>query len=267
MSNVNVQAPPVGSLATLHSLLARSDLNGATCRVIGSPTENGRVPVETISTKERPSTSKLSIKPECLTVSSAEDSQHSTGDVVSVPQAPVPSLEQAAAPTSGYPSEPVMRVFDPEVQAQLAPPQKKELQKLAKTLPLSKRLFDDVANAQRIRTSSTTDEEASFKRQLEMFTWGLLVDLDDTLWENVLLGGGAVLASLMPPERNFKNLRPLGGSNNGSSWLEFDLYHQRRRIIRDDSEPARTLDQYFRETVRSKPRRATHTCALEFPLC
>ena len=53
-----------------------------------------------------------------------------------------------------------MRVFDPEVQAQLAPPQKKELLKLAKTLPLSKRLFDDVANAQRIRTSSTTVEEA-----------------------------------------------------------------------------------------------------------
>ena len=115
-------------------------------------------------------------------------------------------------------------VFDDETQRALKPPQKKELSKLLKAIPVSKQLFGEVGERARYdaaRSGGPVDE-STFRAQLQHFTWGLFADWDAELWENVLLAGGAVLGSLLPAPPDYKDLRPLDG-NGGASWCEFDL--------------------------------------------
>ena len=117
------------------------------------------------------------------------------------------------------------QLFDDETQCALKPPQKKELSKLLKAIPVSKQLFGEVGERARYdaaRSGGPVDE-STFRAQLQHFTWGLFADWDAELWENVLLAGGAVLGSLLPAPPDYKDLRPLDG-NGGASWCEFDLY-------------------------------------------
>ena len=96
---------------------------------------------------------------------------------------------------SGYPSEPLKNAFDPDVQRQLAPTQKPK--ELVKELPnVAKQLFCEIGERSRalaIRGSTPVTREEDFKACLSDFTWGLLDGWDANLWENVILGGGAVL--------------------------------------------------------------------------
>ena len=122
--------------------------------------------------------------------------------------------------------------------------------------------------------SSIVDEE-TFARQFSAFTSGLFDDWEAALWTNVLVAGGAVLACLQLPPKNYERMKPVGGA----AWLEFDLYGQRRRpcgempnrfqcsffllCISHSPRPiitgvlcligpldsARTSEQYFRETL------------------
>ena len=240
-TNTAATVPPEGTVVEIHGLVAKPELNGETATVIGKPTENGRLPVQVMTSAAKDGIN-LALKHCNYTIVTAKQPPN--------PAPPVPSPPPPDPTPAGYPDEQLKRVFDAEVQRELAPPRKKELHKFQKALPLGLRLFDDVANAQRVRTSTagsrTTVDEETFKTNLETFTWGLLSDFDETLWSNVLVAGGAVLASLMPPEGNYKNLKPLAG-NGGSSWCEFDLYHNRRRGIGNE-EPTRTMAQYLRET-------------------
>lgn len=157
------------------------------------------------------------------------------------------STEPVTAEMEGYPTEAVKNVFDATTQAELMPPQRKEMQKLLKALPVTKQLFCEVGQAaRRAQSNTTTVDKSAFKRQLEWFTWGLFAEWDAALWDNVLLAGGAVLASLLPPAPGYTRMKPLG-NDGGQSWCEFDLYWGRMRRSPSD-EPDRTLEQYFRTT-------------------
>ena len=249
----------IGTLVRIHSLTSKPELNGQVGSVVGMTTENGRIPVQVAPSIDgtfarKGSSQRIALKPcnyiivACHNAAPPEVETQTASLPPAIPVAPAdpPQLDC----NDGYPQEEVVLVFDPATQEALVPPQKKELQKLAKALPLGKRLFEDVAAAQRARanmtSSPTTVDAGTFQVQLEMFTWGLLTDFDAGLWKNVLVAGGAVLASLMPPETNYKRLQPLAG-NGGAAWLEFDLYHNRRRQASQDA-PARTLEQYFKGT-------------------
>jgi hypothetical protein len=105
-------------------------------------------------------------------------------------------------PENAYPKDVIKNIFDPAVRAQLQEMERKPLQKLVKRVPV---IFDDCV---RRRGGAATVDEPTFKEQLQMFTWGLFSDWDDTLWANVLLAGGAVLASLLPPPSNMYDCKP-----------------------------------------------------------
>ena len=162
--------PSVGSTVQIHSLQAQPEYNGLFGTYCGHEiAESGRVRVTVGS-------NTLSFKQDNITI----------------------------LPADAYPSDVIKKVYDPAVQAVLVEVQRKTIQKLQKKVPL---VFDDIVRRSTGGAPTTVDED-TFKRQLDLFTWGLFCDWDAALWKNVLLGGGSVLASLLPMPANFAALKP-----------------------------------------------------------
>lgn len=122
------RVPAAGERVTLHSLVGRPELHGLDAVVKGGLTEAGRLLVEMLA-----SAFKMAIKLSNLSVAAAPSPPHSHD-----PALVAVTAATAAAPEEGYPGEELQCVFDPAVQQQLAPPAKKEAQKLLKVLPAAK---------------------------------------------------------------------------------------------------------------------------------
>jgi hypothetical protein len=95
--------------------------------------------------------------------------------------------------------------------------------------------------------SSIVDEE-TFARQFSAFTSGLFDDWEAALWANVLVAGGAVLACLQLPPKNYERMKPVGGA----AWLEYDMYGQRRRPCGE--KPNRFQCSFFLLCISHSPR-------------
>ena len=52
----------------------------------------------------------------------------------------------------------------------------------------------------------TLTDRATFKTAFNAFTHGAFENFDAALWDNVMVAGGAVLASLLPLEENFQRI-------------------------------------------------------------
>lgn len=240
-----------GAEVLICGLASKPELNGLVGNISGSLNENGRVPVylreHKVTILVKPSS--LDIDP--ARVQRAKDTLQAQLQTLipadeSLPVKPTLTTKALAAASveleEGYPKETMRKVFDPEVQKLLAVPDKKELHRLFKSLPMSKQLFFDIGERSRAKWRVSTVTEETFKRQLELFTWSLFADWDADMWQNVMLAGGAVLASLLPKDQQFKRLKPTPYRQ-----FEFDLYHGRMRPLGED-DPSRTEEQYFRET-------------------
>jgi hypothetical protein len=86
-----------------------------------------------------------------------------------------------------------------------------------------------------------TVDRATFLDQFRMFTCSMFEGWDESLWSNVLVAGGAVLASLLPLPPGYDKAVPIGHN------VEYDLYYGRKR--RSGTSALRTREQYFSETL------------------
>ena len=223
-----------GALVIIRGLVSRAELNGKLAVVLGPPNENDRIPIETCDAGS-PSQMKLAVRP---------------ANVEGAVPAPAPAAMPAPiAKVAGYPTEPVKRVFDASTQSELVVPSRKETQQALKRLPLDKQLFGYVRD-ERAKLyyghkvgGPTTVDEATFRQQFEWFTWGV-ADWDPDMWKHVLVAGGAVLASLLPPmsAADMRRMKKFGDL----SWLEFDIYYGRMRNRSEDGPPS-TDSKFFRE--------------------
>ena len=194
----------VGVRVVMHSLASRADLNGLQGLVCGTLTEAGRLPIKV-------GRDTLALKPSCI--------------------------RKAA-----YPEEPVLNAHAEATMALLTEVSRKHLARLQKSTmclfegkdrnrKLSDQAFQrsiSIVNAElayRNPGAPSIVDEGTFVQQFSAFTSGLFDDWELELWTNVLVAGGAVLACLQPPPRNYERMKPVGGS-----WIEYDLYGQRRRL-------------------------------------
>lgn len=144
---------------------------------------------------------------------------------------------------AGYPMDELVRIHasDGAPVAALHELEWRDLQKLAKKLPL---ILDEATR--RAPGKPCAVPAAEFAAQFSMFTSGLFDDWEEGMWKNLVVAGGAVLASLAPMPSNYDRLKAIG---RNSEWLEYDLYGNRRRFINVESEPKRSRDQFMGETL------------------
>jgi len=105
----------------------------------------------------------------------------------------------------GYPNEALLKVHGAEGAA-LAEPTKKELRKLLKSLPM---MFSEGFENRSGRSDgrSTVVDKPTFLKHFHAFTGGVFKEWEPSMWENVLVAGGAVLSSLLTMPKNFAVLK------------------------------------------------------------
>ena len=105
--------------------------------------------------------------------------------------------EEEAVGDMGYPKETLLPVHSPAVSSRLVLPTRKEAKKTSKEpilfAWLQKPPKDD-------KPRPAANDRATFLEAFDGFTSSMFKDWDSELWQNVLVAGGSVLASILPPD-------------------------------------------------------------------
>ena len=104
----------------------------------------------------------------------------------------------------------------------------------------------------------TIVDRVSFQAAFKAFSHGLLSEFEASLWENVLVAGGAVLASLLPLEVNWQLLI---NNDYSSPWSPLFYFVNRYRNPRDPvsllNAKQQTVEK-FMQTVFTCTHKHTH---------
>lgn len=139
----------------------------------------------------------------------------------------------------GYPAEKSLQVWEAETQKLLIPAKSK---RLLKKLPIA---FAFIRRDYSSSKKPLCVSRQRFEEQWHGFSSSMFKDWASSDFNNVLVAGGAVLASLLPVPSNFMHLQP---SYYREEWIDFDFRSSDGREQRNATEPRRSLEQFMQRT-------------------